>query len=108
MQHPTDRIAHTMAFVITVVEHRLEQEIADWVHSVTHLTMHKHSTTELHLAHKSQMLCNGNQYTGLKSVLCNTETHLIMLKQSSDANTRVMLFCLFPLRVTVLVNCCEV
>ena len=27
MHHPTDRIAHT-----TVVEHRLEQEIAQWVH----------------------------------------------------------------------------
>ena len=28
MHHPTDRITHTMAFVTPVVEHWLEQEIA--------------------------------------------------------------------------------
>ena len=28
----TDRIAHTTAFVTPVVEHWLEQEIAEWVH----------------------------------------------------------------------------
>ena len=28
MHNPTDRIAHTMAFVVLVVEHWLEQEIA--------------------------------------------------------------------------------
>ena len=28
----TDRIAHTMAFVTPVVDHWLEQEIAQWVH----------------------------------------------------------------------------
>ena len=32
MHHPTDRITHTTAFVTPVVEHRLEQEIAQWVH----------------------------------------------------------------------------
>ena len=31
MHHPTDRIAHTTAFVTTVVEHWLEQDIAQWV-----------------------------------------------------------------------------
>ena len=30
--HPTYRIAHTTAFVIPVVEHWLEREIAQWVH----------------------------------------------------------------------------
>ena len=30
--HPTDRIAHTTAFDIPVVEHWLEREIAQWVH----------------------------------------------------------------------------
>ena len=30
--HPTDRIAHTTAFVIPVVEHWLEREISQWVH----------------------------------------------------------------------------
>ena len=32
MRHPTDRIAHTTAFVTQVVEHWLEREIAQWVH----------------------------------------------------------------------------
>ena len=32
MHHPTDRIAHTTAFVTPVVEHWLEREIAEWVH----------------------------------------------------------------------------
>ena len=32
MHHPTDRIAYTMAFVIPVMEHWLEREIAQWVH----------------------------------------------------------------------------
>ena len=31
MHHPTDRIAHTTAFVTPVVEHWLEQEIAQWL-----------------------------------------------------------------------------
>ena len=30
MHHPTDRIAHTTAFVIPVVAHWLEQERAQW------------------------------------------------------------------------------
>ena len=32
MHNPTDKIAHTSAFVILVVEHWLEREIAQWVH----------------------------------------------------------------------------
>ena len=32
MHHPTDRIAHTTAFVTPVVEHWLVREIAQWVH----------------------------------------------------------------------------
>ena len=32
MHHPTDRIAYTTAFVTPVMEHWLEQEIAQWVH----------------------------------------------------------------------------
>ena len=34
MHHPTDRIAHTTAFVTPVVEYWLEREIAQWVHSM--------------------------------------------------------------------------
>ena len=36
MHHPTDRIAHTTAFVAVVVEHWLEREIAIWVHHDSH------------------------------------------------------------------------
>ena len=32
MHYPTDRIAHTTAFVTPVVEHWLEREIDQWVH----------------------------------------------------------------------------
>ena len=32
MHHPTDRIAHTTAFVTPVVKHWLEREKAQWVH----------------------------------------------------------------------------
>ena len=32
MINPIDRIAHIMAFVIPVVEHWLEREIAKWIH----------------------------------------------------------------------------
>ena len=32
MHHPIDKIVHTMAFVTPVVEHWMEQEIAQWVH----------------------------------------------------------------------------
>ena len=32
MHHPIDRITHTTAFVTPVMEHWLEQEIAQWVH----------------------------------------------------------------------------
>ena len=32
MRHPTDRIAHTTAFVTPVVEHWLEREMALWIH----------------------------------------------------------------------------
>ena len=34
MHYPTDRITHTTAFVTPVVEHWLEREIAQWVHSM--------------------------------------------------------------------------
>ena len=31
MHHPTDKIAHTMAFLPPVMEHWLQQERAQWV-----------------------------------------------------------------------------
>ena len=38
MYHPTDRIAHTTAFVTPVVEQWLEQEIVQWVHPIIIIT----------------------------------------------------------------------
>ena len=35
MHHPTDRIAHTMAFVTPVLEHWLEREIAQCAHPMS-------------------------------------------------------------------------
>ena len=32
MHHPTDKIAHSTTFVISVVEHWMELKIAQWVH----------------------------------------------------------------------------
>ena len=53
--HPTDRIAHTTAFVTPVVEHWLEREIAQWVHHEGSIRRPiapwaNALTTELHLA----------------------------------------------------------
>ena len=39
MHHPTDRIAHTTAFVTPVMEHWLEREIAQWVVVIRDKTM---------------------------------------------------------------------
>ena len=55
MHHPTDRIAHTTAFVIPVMEHRLGQDIAQWVHhegTIRRPIAQRVNavTTELHLA----------------------------------------------------------
>ena len=46
MHHPTNRIAHTTAFVTPVVEHWLEREVAQWVHHEGSNAL----TAELHLA----------------------------------------------------------
>ena len=40
MHHPTDRITHTTAFVTPVVEHWLEREMAQWVHSEQAVVAH--------------------------------------------------------------------
>ena len=49
MHHPTDRIAHTTAFVTPVMEHWLERETAQWVHSMKDRSDDP-SHHELHLA----------------------------------------------------------
>ena len=69
MHHPTDRIAHTTAFVTPVVEHWLEQEIAQWVHP-----MKDRSDDPLH--HKRTLLINTciwqylNQFAVLDNWIC--------------------------------------
>ena len=44
----TDRMVHITAFVTPVVEHWLEQEIAQWVHheAMRDCTINRHSTTK--------------------------------------------------------------
>ena len=41
MHHPTDRKAHTTAFVTPVMEHWLEREIVQWVHPRKELMRHR-------------------------------------------------------------------
>ena len=41
IHYPIDRIAHTMTFVIPVVEHWLEQEIAHYVHQAGSIQLMK-------------------------------------------------------------------
>ena len=61
MYHPTDRIAHTTAFVTPVVEHWLEREIAQWVHPM------KDRSDDP--SHHEQMLSTGAIYTNTYSTL---------------------------------------
>ena len=53
MHHPTDRIAHTTAFVTPVVEHWLEREIAQWVHHER--TLLPRSYISLHLQNEDRV-----------------------------------------------------
>ena len=59
MHHPTDRIAHTTAFVTPVIEHWLEQEIAQWVHPMK--DQFDHERTLLPRSYISLPL-NGSKY----------------------------------------------
>ena len=47
MHHPTDRIAHTTAFVTPVVDHWLEREIAQWVHPMTNWLWNTETCSEI-------------------------------------------------------------
>ena len=46
MHHLTDRIAHTMVFVTPIVDHWLDQEIAQWVHHEDQSDSPSHSTRD--------------------------------------------------------------
>ena len=61
-----DRIAHTMTFVTPIMEHWLEQEIAQWVHHEGSIWQPitpwvNTLTTELHLAPLYLVTCFNNQ-----------------------------------------------
>ena len=66
MHHPTDRIAHTTAFVIPVVEHWLEREIAQWVHLMKDRSNDPshHERTLLPLSSWFSMVFTSNCITG--------------------------------------------
>ena len=57
MHHPTDRIAHTMAFVTPVVEHWLEREIRKmgkerndgWVDECLHILILAHPSKDVYM-----------------------------------------------------------
>ena len=57
MHHPTDRIAHNMAFVTPVVEHWLEREIKRFISMGSTITMfHNTVTTEMKKILKHKMV----------------------------------------------------
>ena len=61
IHHPTDRLAHTRAFVAPIVEHWLEWEIAQWVHQEWSIRqIHRnHDRTLLPRSYISLYLCDG-------------------------------------------------
>ena len=96
MHHPTDRIAHTTAFVTPVVEHWLVREIAQWVHptkdrsndpSHHERTLLPRSYTSLHLAretcdkHSLAPMCTCELLLGVHSP---TYTKVLPFKKSVD------------------------
>ena len=77
-----DRVAHTTAFIIPVVEHWLEREIAQWeIDPMTHCIMSRHSTTELYLAPTTSKLHQRyiNQNSGNHVVSCLVTQYDLMV-----------------------------
>ena len=77
MHHPTDRIAHTTAFVTPVVEHWHEREIAQWVHPLKDRSddrsQHERTpTTELHLARFLLIPTFSDSYSSMNSCFCES------------------------------------
>ena len=63
MHHPTDRIAHTTAFVTPVVEHWLERELAQWVCPMKDRSddPSHHERTRLPVRHKDHIDSDSNR-----------------------------------------------
>ena len=84
MHHPTDRITHTTAFVTPVVEHWLEQEIAQWVHPMKDRSDNpSHHERTLYLWATSRSLKYGILFCGCPApcstsgAICSTNVHQI-------------------------------
>ena len=91
MHHPTDRIAHTTAFVTPVVEHCLEREIAQWVHSLKDRSddPSHHERTLLPRSYISLSMAWGELRTFLQApcVTWNSaSTHLFLIPDSHKQN----------------------
>ena len=66
MHHPRDRITHTTAFVTPVVEHWLEQEIAQWVHQEGSIRRpHKQDSTYHGLCYTSRGALAGTRNSSM-------------------------------------------
>ena len=128
MHHPTDRIAHTTAFVTPVVEHWLEREIAQWVHPMKDRSDDPpHHERTLYLwatsrsqAKENQILTNSKTYSfisqplqtwrwdDLRSLLFNGQmtwtrlfTNSVWQRQNQNC---VLLPIISPLQMTFLAN----
>ena len=78
MHHPTDRLAHTTAFVTPVVEHWLEREIAQWVHP-----MKDRSDDPSH--HERTLI--PRRYISLP--ICQQETHEVLVNSPSSHSNMI-------------------
>ena len=94
MHHPTDRIAHTTAFVTPVVEHWLEREIAQWVKNwvstksylhkkcfkITKRIMHN---TPINVKHKHEFTILESIRALAKNLPMNLNLDLILLRAAA-------------------------
>ena len=97
MHHPTDRIAHTTAFVTPVVEHCLEGQIAQWVHP-----MKDRSDDPSH--HEQTLL--PRSYISLHNC-CNDTYNLLQVTPAvfSGGNVNLFLVIALPLQWLHLLPC---
>ena len=96
MHHPTDRIAHTTAFVTPVVEHWLERELAQWGHYGVSMRRPiapwaNALTTELHLApvkwrSKWSITAEGKWASCVWQWGVTCDRQELMLEQGTDPN----------------------
>ena len=79
MHHPTDRIAHTTAFVTPVVDHWLEREIAQWVHPMEDRSddPSHHERTLLQRSYISLLNAMNAYYVSVLLTLCIRITNFV-------------------------------